>query len=442
MTQLAIPLPGQLLLLRLLKIRDLLWVIPGLAQMENIIDKNNQPFFIVGDAAWSLIAQLNNADTVTYLADRASRGFNTIITNLLEHQFASRAPANINGDLPFAGTAFQSPENEAYFAHADYVIQQAENYGLTVLLFPAYAGYLCGSQGWCAEMRAATDAQMYSWGQYVGNRYKNHNNIIWVIGADVDPTAYANLQSRLNQVALGIKASDPNHSLMTSHNAPGKSAMDSWTGYSWLTLNSAYQSDVGMASACASNYSRSGALPLFAIEDYYENENSMTALDLRNEAYWAVLNGCTLGRVFGNNPIWDFSTGWQNSLGSTGSVQAALLGKLMLSREFWLMAPDLDHTVMTAGYGSAITLAVTSRSIDGQTIVSYIPTQRQVTVNMSKITDSGNQARSWWFNPRNGSATLIGTYANSGSRNFTPPDTNDWVLVIDSASANLAAPGN
>ena len=57
-----------------------------------IVDQNNQPFFIVGDAAWSLIAQLNNADTVTYLSDRSSRGFNTIITNLLEHKFASRLP--------------------------------------------------------------------------------------------------------------------------------------------------------------------------------------------------------------------------------------------------------------------------------------------------------------------------------------------------------------
>ena len=412
-----------------------------------IIDKNNQPFFMVGDAAWSLIAQLNNADTVTYLSDRSSRGFNTILTNLLEHQFASRAPANINGDLPFVGTAFQSAENEAYFAHADYVIQQAQNYGLTVLLFPAYAGYQGGSEGWCAEMQAATDQEMYAWGQYVGSRYKDFDNIIWVIGADANPAAYPNLQNRLNQVALGLSSADTNHRLMTAHNARGNSAMDSWSGYSWLTLNAVYETNTNMAGASASNYTRAGALPLFALEDYYENEHSMTALQLRQEAYGEVLNGCTLGRVFGNNPIWGFSylsSSWSSSLGSNGSVSQSWLGKLMQSREFWLMAPDLGHTVVTAGYGSGTNLAVTSRSSDGQTIISYIPngSSATLTVAMSKIADFNSQAKAWWFNPQTGAATLIGTFANSGSRNFTPPDQNDRVLVIDSAAANLPAPGS
>jgi hypothetical protein len=413
------------------------------ADRKYLVDQNNQPFFITGDAAWSLIAQLNNADAVIYLSDRASRGFNAVIVNLLEHQFATKAPADINGDLPFAGTAFQSAENEAYFAHADYIIQQAGNYGIAVLLFPSYAGYACGGEGWCAEMRAATNAQMYAWGQYVGDRYKNFPNIIWVIGADVDPAAYANLQTRLNQVALGILASDPNHSLMTGHNVRGKSAMDAWAGSSWLTLNTAYDTNSNMAAACASNYGRSGALPLFEIEDYYEGEHSMTALQLREEAYWEVLSGCTAGRVFGNNPIWEFSYNsgnWKNSLGSAGSVQAALVGTLMRSREFWKMTPDLNHIVMTAGYQSGSTLAVTSRTADNQSIISYIPTQRTVTMDLTKV--SGASAKAWWFNPQTGTATLISTFPTTGSQSFTPPDQNDWVLVIDDAAANLPAPGS
>jgi len=48
----------------------------------------------------------------------------------------------------------------------------------------------------------------------------------------------------------------------------------------------------------------------------------------------------------------------------------------------------------------------------------------------------------WWFNPSSSATTLIGTYANSGTRNFTPPDAHDWVLVIDDAGAKLPAPGS
>jgi hypothetical protein len=60
---------------------------------------------------------------------------------------------------------------------------------------------------------------------------------------------------------------------------------------------------------------------------------------------------------------------------------------------------------------------------------------------MSKITSVSHQANCWWFNPGNGSTTLIGTYANAGVHQFKPPHSNDGVLVIDAAEAKLVAPG-
>ena len=85
-----------------------------------------------------------------------------------------------------------------------------------------------------------------------------------------------------------------------------------------------------------------------------------------------------------------------------------------------------------------------SRTSDGQTIIAYIPNGNAttLTVDMNKISSGINLATCWWFNPSSGAATLIGNYANSGTRNFTPPDSNDWILVIDDAAANLPAPGS
>jgi hypothetical protein len=109
-----------------------------------------------------------------------------------------------------------------------------------------------------------------------------------------------------------------------------------------------------------------------------------------------------------------------------------------------MMEPDVNRTAVTAGYGSGATLSVTSRTRDGQTIIAYIPNGNAttLTVDMTRITSATHQAICWWFNPSTGAASLIGSYANSGTRNFTPPDSNDWVLVIDAADANLAAPGS
>ena len=143
-----------------------------------------------------------------------------------------------------------------------------------------------------------------------------------------------------------------------------------------------------------------------------------------------------------------------------------VLGKLFRSREHWKLVPDLNHTVMTAGYdsrsffssaweslhalfhretyrlGSASSMA--ARTADGQTIIAYVPNGNAatLTVAMDQVADPGSQAKCWWFNPRDGSSVPIGTIATRGAHKFTPPDANDWVLVIDSQGANLSAPGS
>jgi hypothetical protein len=50
----------------------------------------------------------------------------------------------------------------------------------------------------------------------------------------------------------------------------------------------------------------------------------------------------------------------------------------------------------------------------------------------------------WWFNPRTGAATAIGSFPNTGERQFAPPDKGemlDWVLVLDDESKHYPAPG-
>jgi hypothetical protein len=58
---------------------------------------------------------------------------------------------------------------------------------------------------------------------------------------------------------------------------------------------------------------------------------------------------------------------------------------------------------------------------------------------------SGRVVKAWWFNPRTGEATTVGTFDNTGERAFTPPDRGemiDWVLVLDDASKDYPAPGS
>jgi hypothetical protein len=72
----------------------------------------------------------------------------------------------------------------------------------------------------------------------------------------------------------------------------------------------------------------------------------------------------------------------------------------------------------------------------------YAPVGRAFKVRMDTI--KSPKVKAWWFNPRSGQATVIGEFANTGEREFLPPDKGemlDWVLVLDDASQNFPPPG-
>jgi hypothetical protein len=72
----------------------------------------------------------------------------------------------------------------------------------------------------------------------------------------------------------------------------------------------------------------------------------------------------------------------------------------------------------------------------------YAPTGRKFKVNLSKL--PGEKLRGWWFNPRDGKATLIGVWTKTNEREFitpTPGEDLDWVLVLDDVTKKYGAPG-
>jgi hypothetical protein len=213
-------------------------------------------------------------------------------------------------------------------------------------------------------------------------------------------------------------------------------------------LNWVYEEYANAAAGCTRAISE--GLPALLGEDWYELEHNMTSLQLRNETYWEVLGGCTLGRIMGNMAIWTMggpgnASGktWQSQLGSPHSVQFAITGKLMRSREFWKLATDTTHAYLTSGFGAGTGLSMLARTSDGQTMMVYIPNGKATncTVNMAGITDPGGEVKCWWTNPSTGANRLIGTFPNHGKRSFSAPDSSDWLLTLDSSGANLCAPG-
>jgi len=400
---------------------------------RHLVDQSGAPFLVQGDAGWSLISGLTNEEADKYLEARRRQHFNSIIVNLIEHKF--RGPVNRYEEGPFTIPGDFSTPNEKYFVHADWVIRRAQEKGLQVFLAPIYLGYIGTDEGWIEELVANGPQKGRDWGRYVGKRYRDFDNIVWIIGGDRNPDK---AREDVDAVAQGIKETDDRH-ILTAHCHPENSAVDQYKSDGWLDLNTTYTYGIVHRKLIA-DYNRQPPMPFVLIESTYEGEHNASAVQIRRQAYWAILSGAT-GQFLGNRPMWLFDPGWEQALYSVGAEDMQRLFFLFNSRPWHELVPDQKHEVVIDGLGefNGMDYLTAARASDGGTVIAYVPGARTITVDISKL--SGKTAAGWWFNPRSGGATSAGQFATSGRKQLTPPAEGDWVLVLDDTARNLPAPG-
>ncbi len=433
-----------------------------------LVDAAGAPFLVHGDAAWSLIADLSREEADLYLEQRRARGFNTLLVNLIEHRFSTRPAANAYGERPFRGLAFESiaalaqwlprevahygtsvasrfadfrSPNDAYFAHADWVLHRAAEKGFLVLLVPAYAGWHGGSQGWYRAMVANGPERLRQYGAYLGQRYRAFTNILWVQGGDYDPPD----KDLVRALVAGIQQFDPG-ALHTAHGAPGSLVSDYWQGEPWFQVNSVYTYQPVYAAALE-QYARPGRMPFVLIESVYENEHAVSEQRVRMQAYQAVLCGAA-GQVFGNNPVWHFhgpglfetSVTWRQALDSEGARSMGHLRALLASIPWWWLEPDVDHAWLRDGLGPEEARAVGARASDRSFALIYLPTSREITLDLGQF--AGRKVAARWYDPAAGRFLGVkgSPFPANGLRRLKPePASNssgfdDWALLLEAAS--------
>ncbi|MBI1881524.1 MAG: glycoside hydrolase family 140 protein [Chloroflexi bacterium] len=405
------------------------------ANRRFLVDQNERPFLIHGDTAWSLIAALDEAEVERYLVDRAAKGFNALIVNLIEHKF--NGPLNRHGEHPFHNPQDLSTPNDRYFEFADWVLGKAADYGFVVFLAPLYLGYKHKAEddGWYHEARSGGVNRCYRYGCYLGERYAAFKNLIWMMGGDRNPDGVVD---EVNSVILGIKEFDP-HSLFTAHAHPEELTPERYGWGGWLDLNGTYTYRI-VHKRLLLDYNHKPVMPFVLMESSYEGEHNASPVQIRRQAYWANLSGAT-GQFLGNNPIWLFNPGWQEALDSQGSRDMVHVKTLFTSRAWYNLVPDQSHTVVTDGLGefNGLDYLAVALTRDGRTLIAYMPTARTITVDLSKV--SGEQAVGWWFNPRTGAAQPAGEFPTRGQVQLAPPGEDDWALIMDDAAQDLPAPG-
>lgn len=410
---------------------------------------NGTPFLLAGDTGWSMFNQLSTTDAATYLADRAGKGINAVLANAIEHQYADNKPNNDNNDYPWTGTAFQSSETSAFWAQVDTMLTSARDNGIVVFFDVLYSG---SAGGWYTEIMAAADADMTTYGSFLGNRYKEFPNIVWVIGGDYNPAADATMRGRYTALADAILAADPYH-IITEHSLRGIQGIEPWVGVgvpSWLTLNSVYTDDgttIYLELKKAYSNTTYSDYTFFYLEGIYENEGA-TAQELRSQLYYSSLSGAS-GALFGNCPIWHFSTtygssfctdnGWANNLDTQGITNVQHYQTLFEARNWHLLTPDFTDSIVTSGQGTAPDYIAAAVASDGSSLIVYIPTEQSFTIDASGLSGTADV---WWYNPTTGNSFYGGTASAAAGQGFSSPSDADWVLVLDAQSENFSPPGN
>jgi hypothetical protein len=390
-----------------------------------LLDQNNRPVFLTGDSPWSLIPAVTKEDAERYLEHRRQQGFNALIVNLIEHKF--NGPINREGEHPFTRPWDFATPNEKYFAHADWVLSRAAEKGIIILLAPMYLGTKTGDEGWHQEARLNGEAKCRDYGRYLGRRYKDYNNIIWLMGGDRNP---ADVRDEVDAVAAGIREIAPAH-LFTAHTAPETTAYEQYSLSQWLDLNATYSYEIVHRKLLA-NYHHRPVMPNLLTESTYEGEHNSSPLQIRRQAYWALLAGAT-GQFYGNRPIWGFFTGWEKALDGPGGRDMANFAAFVNSKPWHALIPDDDHKVVTSGLGEfrGLDYLAAACTEDRRLLIAYIPTPRSVVVQLSAL--KGDRLRASWFDPASGKPSPAGQYVAQGEHEFRSPGDSDAVLVIEGA---------
>lgn len=431
--------------------------------------EDGAPFFWMGDTAWQMFAKLDGEEAGRFLADRAAKRFNVIQAQLVSWNVSM---PNANGAPPFVDGDPDRP-NEAYWKHADAIIDRAASLGLYMALLPAWANGHIEKSKHRKEPPTFTDPESARrYGQFVGGRYASTKHLFWILGGDVRPT-----QHEINDaLAEGLHegAGEPRRFLMSYHppggtfRPPATSSGEFYHEKPWLDFNmiqSGHRFGNRNYERIAEDYARTPVKPTFDSEPCYERHPALHNFEngqfeswhLRRRGYWSVLAGA-FGYTYGGNGIWQMDKPgwiqkeshhnyfWYEAIHHEGAGQMKYLRGLFESRP--RLVPD--QAIVVSDQGTDDDRVQAARSADRDTWIVYITDGHPVELDLSQMPAA--RVNAWWMNPRNGQLySEPGKMSDepgalsAGRQTVTPPGVqglnNDWVLVMDDAKRDLAPPG-
>lgn len=387
------------------------------------LNENGEPFFWLGDTAWPLFSQYPVPDAEQYLANRAAKGF-TVIQGVLawgngtgmEHP---QPDANATGHRPWVDSP--AVPDPVYFEQVDYLLDAAERFGLVLAMLPTWGYY-------AVEGKVFTEESARSYGRFLGERYKNRPNLVWVSGGDRIPTGR---EAVYRALAYGLREGDGGNSLITYHPCGWRSSAQYFHAEDWLDFNmiETWTAWPHVYPAVAADAYLTPVKPVVLGEGAYENGpeyplGPVTPLLCRRQAWWAFMAGGYY--TYGQDRMWRMGEGWTETFNTPGAVQMGLYRRIASLRPWWQRVPD--QGLFNSGVSSERTLNTAVRGADSTWAMLYLSSQCHVHINLDKILTPRVQGT--WINPASGEEKDAGIYATGNCTGAAFPEwRSQWFSV-------------
>ena len=440
--------------------------LPRLQVSENrrfLVTAQGDPFFWLADTAWELFHRLTREEAAFYFAARQRQKFNVIQAVALA-EFDGLNTPNAYSEWPLIDNDPTRP-NEAYFAYVDEMIDLAAQHDLYIGLLPTW-GDKVNHRQWGVGPVVFTPENAATYGRFLGERYRDRTNLIWILGGD-RPAVFEEDDYRplWRNMAAAIDTATGGAALMTYHPRGGVSTSawlhdEEWLDFNMMQSGHGSGRDTGVWAMVEHDYNLTPTKPTLDGEPNYEDHpvnpwpkwdaanGYYRDIDVRKQSYRAVFaGGC--GITYGHHSIWQFcgprnpginhtDRTWWEALERPGANQMQYLRTLMESRPYLTRIPDQSLIVSENGERGEQMRA--TRDADGSYAMIYLPRTRPVTVNLAPL--SRETLRCWWYSPSSGQLSYGGKVRGNEPVILTPPGEGpDWVLVLDDPSQHLLPPG-
>ncbi|MBC8052421.1 MAG: DUF4038 domain-containing protein [Sphingobacteriaceae bacterium] len=396
--------------------------------------QDGTPFYYVADTQWPLFWYYSMEEAKRIIDDRVNKGFTGLQLSLASW----RNQRNKNGHSPFIDPVQLTPDT-AYFNHADMVLDYMASKGLV-----AYLPVL-----WFNQYPKASSEANFTFGKWLGTRWKDRANIIWVVGGD---TPFRPDQLPIfTSLASGIKSSGANQ-LFTQHPHGGdipSSGISSSAGFHnemWLDFNSIQahtDSSLSLQNKMYADYNRKPTKPVLYAEGWYYWLDGQPlfnihkgSYDIRKAHYISRLAG-SFGEGYGAYPFWWGTKGWEEALGNQSAAThiATYMKRLFEPREWHKLRPDFSRDLI-------INRALNLRGLDEIAVATspsrdlaiiYFPRRTEIQINKKWFS---GKIYPKWYDPTIGTYTKAKALKSSGNTKFSPPGKNnngedDFVLILE-----------